>query len=142
MPYTNSDIQGSASLREVPIAVLWDGILLLPLVGSVDSNRSLKVMDSLCLRVEQTEASVVIIDILGVPTVDSKVAHQLISISRAVSLMGCDCVLTGISPQIAQILVKLNVELGDIVTRSRLKDGLKYAFQKVNLMIETNTKVK
>lgn len=111
-----------------PVTILWENILMLPIVGEIDSKRAQEMMETMLVKVIETESKTIILDITGVPIVDSKVANHLVKITKASKLIGCDCVITGISPEIAQTLVHLGVELGEVVTRATLKDGLKIAF--------------
>jgi len=114
-----------------PVMILWKGILLLPIVGTVDSNRTQDIMENMLAEIQDEGSKVIILDILGVPTVDSAVANHLIKITKATKLMGCDCIITGISPGIAQSLVHLGIDLGDVLTKATLKDGLEYAYRRV-----------
>ncbi len=118
-----------------PISVLWDGILSVPIVGIIDSMRGQQIMDDMLQAVKDTEAKVIILDILGVPAVDSAVASHLIKITKATRLMGCKCIVCGISPAIAQTMVHLGIDLGDVVTVSRLRDGVKVAFDQLDLRV-------
>ncbi|MDQ6989526.1 MAG: STAS domain-containing protein [Mariprofundaceae bacterium] len=116
-----------------PVTTIWDHILLLPVIGTIDSARAQDIMETMLSRIQTSEAQVIILDILGVATVDSAVAQHLIKISKATQIMGCQCVITGISPHIAQSLVHLGIDLGDITTSSTLKNGLAYAFAQCNI---------
>jgi rsbT co-antagonist protein RsbR len=118
-----------------PVVELWDGILALPLIGTLDSARTQIVMESLLQRIVTSGAEIAIIDITGVPTVDTLVAQHLIKTISAARLMGADCILSGIRPQIAQTIVHLGVELGDVTTKSTLADALRVALVKVDLAI-------
>jgi rsbT co-antagonist protein RsbR len=118
-----------------PITILWKNILLLPIVGIVDSKRGQEIMERMLARIQEFEAKVIILDILGVAIVDSAVANHIIKISKATKLMGCDCIITGISPAIAQTLVQLGIELKDTITRHNLKDGLETAFGLLGLEV-------
>jgi rsbT co-antagonist protein RsbR len=121
-----------------PVMNLWDDILLLPLVGLVDSKRVQLIMEAVLQKISDNQAKVIILDIQGVPTVDSAVANHLIKVTKATKLMGCKCVITGISPEISQALVNLGIELTDITTQSTLKDGLKFAFEFLSLYVKEN----
>lgn len=110
-----------------PVVKLWEGILALPLIGTLDSARTQTVMEALLQRIVETGAEVAIIDITGVPTVDTLVAQQLMKTVSAARLMGVKCVISGIRPQIAQTIVHLGVDLGDVVTKASLADGLGHA---------------
>ena len=107
-----------------PVVKLWDGILALPLIGTLDSARTQVVMESLLQKIVDTGAEVAIIDITGVPTVDTLVAQHLIKTVTAARLMGADCIISGIRPQIAQTIVHLGVDLADITTKATLADAL------------------
>jgi rsbT co-antagonist protein RsbR len=112
-----------------PVIGIWDEILILPLIGTVDTRRAQQVVESLLESIVQTQASVAIIDITGVPVVDTKVANHLINTMEAAKMLGADTILTGVSPHNAQTLVKLGVELSKIITKSSLQAGLKTAFE-------------
>lgn len=118
-----------------PVTLLWDRVLMLPIVGVVDSQRAQSIMDSMLARISETEARVVILDIEGVETVDTAVANHLIKITQATQLMGCSCVVSGISPNIAQTLVQLGIPLTNVVTRATLRDAVFFALQQLGLDI-------
>jgi len=118
-----------------PVTSIWDGVLLLPIIGTIDSARAQEIMDVMLQKIQTTESKVILLDILGVATVDSAVAQHIIKITKATKLMGCRCVVTGISSQIAQSLVHLGLDLGDVVTSSTLKNGLIYAFDHLKLRV-------
>jgi rsbT co-antagonist protein RsbR len=120
-----------------PVIKLWDGILAVPLIGTLDSERTQTVMESLLEAIVTYEASVAIMDITGVATVDTLVAQHLLKTVTAARLMGADCIISGIRPQIAQTIVHLGVDLGDVATRSTLADALKLALAKRGLGIGT-----
>lgn len=120
-----------------PIHTIWDGILLLPLYGVIDSKRAQDIMESMLEEILRTQSKVIILDILGVATVDSAVANHMIKITQATQLMGSDCIISGISPAIAQTLVGLGIDLGNVVTQATLKDALTRAFQMMALKVET-----
>ena len=119
-----------------PIMILWKNILLLPIVGILDSRHGQKIMERMLERIQEVEAKVIILDILGVAVVDSEVANLILKIGQATKLMGCDCITTGISPSIANTLVHLGIELKDMVTRTNLKDGLETAFGILGLEVK------
>ena len=108
-----------------PVVKLWDGVLALPLIGTLDSARTQVVMESLLQQIVDTGAEIAIIDITGVPTVDTLVAQHLLKTVAAARLMGADCIISGIRPQIAQTIVHLGVDLGDVVTKATLADALR-----------------
>jgi len=118
-----------------PVVALWDGILALPLIGTLDSARTQVVMESLLERIVETSAEIAIIDITGVPTVDTLVAQHLLKTVAAARLMGADCIISGIRPQIAQTIVHLGVELGQVITKATLADAFRIALQKSNLTV-------
>ena len=111
-----------------PVIQVWDEILVLPLIGTIDTARAAQIMESLLEAVVKNRASVVIVDITGVPVVDTKVANHLIKTVQATRLLGAEAVVTGVSPHNAQTLVRLGVDLTAITTRSSLQAGLRYAF--------------
>lgn len=118
-----------------PVIKLWDGIVAVPLIGTLDSERTQVVMESLLEAIVEYEAVVAIIDITGVPTVDTLVAQHLLKAVAAARLMGAECIISGIRPQIAQTIVHLGVDLGDVITKSTLADALKVALAKCSLMV-------
>ena len=113
-----------------PVVKLWDGILALPMIGTLDSARTQVVMESLLERIVDTEAEVAIIDITGVPTVDTLVAQHLIKTVTAARLMGADCIISGIRPQIAATIVHLGVDLSEVATKSTLADAFRLALSR------------
>jgi len=113
-----------------PVVSLWEGVLALPLIGTLDSERTQVVMESLLERIVETGASLAIIDITGVPTVDTLVAQHLLKTISAARLMGADCIISGIRPQIAQTIVHLGVDLGNVVTKATLADAFQLALAK------------
>ena len=112
-----------------PVVKLWDGILALPMIGTLDSARTQVVMESLLQRIVETEAEVAIIDITGVPTVDTLTAQHLLKTVTAARLMGADCIISGIRPQIAQTIVHLGVDLANVTTKATLADALRRALE-------------
>jgi len=113
----------------VPVVRVWTDILLIPLVGMLDSSRTQQMMESMLSSLEDTQSKVAIIDISGIPIVDSLVARHLITAATAAKLMGAECLITGIRAKISQTLVQLGVDLSGIVTRTTLADGLKLALK-------------
>ncbi|MDA8455193.1 STAS domain-containing protein [Acidovorax sp. GBBC 3334] len=113
-----------------PVIKLWDGVLAVPMIGTLDSNRTQVVMETLLQRIVDTESEIAIIDITGVPTVDTLVAQHLLKTVAAIRLMGADCIVSGIRPQIAQTIVHLGIDLQGIHTRATLADALALALQK------------
>ena len=124
-------------LRELstPIIPLYTGVLVLPLVGDIDARRATQVIEALLEAISRQQADVVIIDITGVPVVDTQVANYLLQAARATQLLGSQVVLVGISPDIAQTIVQLGVDLSNIVTRANLQSGVEYAFAQRGLAI-------
>jgi rsbT co-antagonist protein RsbR len=118
-----------------PVVKLWNGILALPLIGTLDSQRTQMVMETLLQRVVETNSEVVIIDITGVPTVDTLVAQHLLKTVSAAKFMGVDCIISGIRPQIAQTIVHLGVSLGDVITKANLADAFKIALAKRGMAV-------
>ena len=118
-----------------PVVQLWQGVVALPLIGTLDSARTQVVMESLLQEIVDTGASIAIIDITGVPTVDTLVAQHLLKTVAAARLMGAECLISGIRPQIAQTIVHLGVELNEIVTKASLADALAIALHKLGLHV-------
>ena len=114
-----------------PLLPIHDRILVMPLIGHIDSARSAQIMEELLTGVQKYQADFVIIDITGVPVVDTAIANRLIQAAQAVSLLGAQCVLVGISPEVAQILVQLGVDLRQLATRSNLQAGIAYAMTRL-----------
>ncbi|MGE5431988.1 MAG: STAS domain-containing protein [Syntrophomonadaceae bacterium] len=126
-----------------PVVQLWNGILALPLIGTLDSERTQVVMESLLSKIVETGSYVAIIDITGVPTVDTLVAQHLLKTVAAAKLMGAECIISGIRPQIAQTIVHLGVDLEDVTTKATMAEALKTALVKNGLHIvkaQTNSK--
>jgi rsbT co-antagonist protein RsbR len=119
-----------------PVVTLWEGILALPLIGTLDSARTQVVMENLLQRVVETGSTLAIIDITGVPTVDTVTAQHLLKTVAAARLMGADCIISGIRPQIAQTIVHLGVELGDVVTKATLADAFAIALRRRGLAVQ------
>jgi rsbT co-antagonist protein RsbR len=113
-----------------PVVQLWDGILALPLIGTLDSARTQVVMENLLQKIVETGAAISIIDITGVPTVDTLVAQHLLKTVAAARLMGADCIISGIRPQIAQTIVHLGVNLSNVTTKATLAAAFVIALQR------------
>jgi rsbT co-antagonist protein RsbR len=118
-----------------PVVTLWKGILALPMIGTLDSARTQIVMESLLQKIVETGSQMAIIDITGVPTVDTQVAQHLIKTVTALRLMGAECIISGIRPQIAQTIVHLGVDLQGITTKANLADALAIALQRTGRTI-------
>jgi rsbT co-antagonist protein RsbR len=118
-----------------PVIRVWDGILALPIIGTLDSARTQIVMESLLQEIVESSSSIAILDISGVPAVDSLVAQHLIKTVAATRLMGAECIISGVRPEIAQTVVHLGIDLTDVVTKSTLASALKTAFQMMQLQV-------
>lgn len=118
-----------------PVVKLWDGILALPMIGTLDSARTQIVMESLLQRIVETGSMVAIIDITGVPTVDTLTAQHLLKTVTAARLMGADCIISGIRPAIAQTIVHLGVDLGDVITKATLADAFAIALERTGRVV-------
>ena len=116
-----------------PVVQLWDGVLGLPLIGTLDSARTQVVMENLLQEIVREGAAIAIIDITGVPTVDTLVAQHLLKTVAAARLMGADCIISGIRPQIAQTIVHLGLDLTTVATKATLADAFALALQRVGL---------
>ncbi len=119
-----------------PVVKLWDGVLAVPMIGTLDSNRTQVVMETLLQRIVETEAELAIIDITGVPTVDTLVAQHLLKTVTAIRLMGADCIISGIRPQIAQTIVHLGIDLEGIGTKATLADALRVALHRTGWQVD------
>jgi rsbT co-antagonist protein RsbR len=115
-----------------PVVKLWEGVVAVPLVGTLDSARAQVVMERLLQTLVDTSSPYAIIDITGVPAVDTQVAQHILKTVVAARLMGADCIISGIRPQIAQTIVALGIEFGDIATKASLADALRYVLSKAN----------
>ena len=122
-----------------PVVSLWDGIVALPVIGTLDSARTQVVMETLLQRIVEEEAAIAIIDITGVPTVDTLVAQHLLKAVAAARLMGADCIISGIRPQIAQTIVHLGVTLGEVTTKATLADAFALALSRTGQKIVRTT---
>jgi rsbT co-antagonist protein RsbR len=116
-----------------PVIRVWDGVLALPIIGTLDSSRTQVVMESLLQEIVESGSSIAILDISGVPAVDSLVAQHLIKTVSATRLMGAECIISGIRPEIAQTVVHLGIDLSGIITKSTLASALKTAFNMLKL---------
>jgi rsbT co-antagonist protein RsbR len=125
-----------------PVIQVWEGILALPIIGTLDSARTQVVMENLLQEIVETGSTIAILDISGVPAVDSLVAQHLIKTVAATRLMGAECIISGIRPEIAQTVVHLGIDLSNIVTKASLASALKYAFGMLRLEVKKNHKEK
>lgn len=119
-----------------PVIRVWDGILALPIIGTLDSARTQVVMENLLQEIVETGSSIAILDISGVPAVDSLVAQHLIKTVSATRLMGAECIISGIRPEIAQTVVHLGIDLSNIITKSTLASALAYSFKAMRLEVK------
>ena len=118
-----------------PVVKLWNGVVALPLIGTLDSARTQVVMESLLEKIVETDSAIAIIDITGVPTVDTMVAQHLLKTVTAARLMGADCIISGIRPQIAQTIVHLGLDLSEVTTKSSLADAVIVALERTGHQI-------
>lgn len=118
-----------------PVVKLWDGVLAVPMIGTLDSGRTQLVMESLLQRIVETGSDLAIIDITGVPTVDTLVAQHLLKTVAAIRLMGADCIISGVRPQIAQTIVHLGIDLHGITTKATLADALALALKRTGHVV-------
>jgi rsbT co-antagonist protein RsbR len=118
-----------------PVVKLWDGILALPMIGTLDSARTQVVMESLLQRIVETGSETAIIDITGVPTVDTLTAQHLLKTVTAIRMMGADCIISGIRPQIAQTIVHLGIDLQGVTTKATLADALALALKRSGFVV-------
>ena len=122
-------------MATVPVVQVWDGIILVPLIGMLDSERTQQLMERVLQRLTETASPVALIDITGVPAIDTQTAQHLIETIKAVRFVGADVVLTGVRPVIAQTLVHLGIDLSNVLTRASLTAGLKVAFGMLDLRV-------
>lgn len=129
------------ALRETatPISEIWDGVLTLPIIGALDSSRTMLVMEALLNRIAKDHTRAVVMDLTGVKNIDSQVSHHLIQMVRAIQLMGSEAIITGIRPEIARALISLNIDMRDVTTRAILSDGLKEAFRRMGVHVSQKT---
>ena len=118
-----------------PVTPIWEGILLLPLLGIIDSGRTQDVMNKTLTKIAETRAKVFVLDISGVGTVDTAVANQLIKITQATQLMGCESIISGISPAVARTIVELGVKVGEVKTTATLRDAFEMALKSTGVDI-------
>jgi rsbT co-antagonist protein RsbR len=134
-------LRQTSEIEEIstPVIKVWDGILALPIIGTLDSSRTQTVMENLLQRIVETGCSIVILDISGVPAVDSLVAQHLMKTVTACRLMGVECIISGIRPEIAQTIVHLGIDLSKITTKATLASALKTAFNLAQLTVTKTT---
>ena len=139
---TNEKIAAqSQALMEMstPVTAIWENILLLPVVGIIDSRRAQDIMNAMLAKVSETRSRVFILDISGCGVVDTAVANHLIKMTKATRLMGCACTISGVSPAIAQTIVELGIDVAEISTTSTLRDALEDAFRKTGVDLRRRT---
>ena len=125
-----------------PVIKVWDGILALPIIGTLDSARTQTVMENLLLKIVESGCEIAILDISGVPTVDSLVAQHLMKTVSATRLMGAECIISGVRPEIAQTIVHLGIDLSGIITKATLASALKTAFKMQSIKVEGRPEAK
>ena len=119
-----------------PVSKVWENILILPVIGTLDSQRTQIMMENLLQKIVSTGCTTAILDITGVPTVDTQVANHLLKTVTAARLLGAECIVSGISPAIAQTIVHLGINLSNILTKATLQDAMIYALRKNQQLIE------
>lgn len=128
-----SDQHRSLMEMSTPVTAIWKDILMLPVVGIIDSRRAQDIMHAMLTKIAQTQSRVFILDISGVGVVDTAVANHLIKITKATRLMGCQCTVSGVSPAIAETIVELGIDVGDMRTTATLRDALQQAFREIGV---------
>ena len=118
-----------------PVVQLWEGIIAAPLIGTLDSQRTEQFMERLLQRIVETNSPVALVDITGVPTIDTQTAQHLIETVTAVRMLGAQVVLTGVRPALAQTLVHLGIDLSHVITRSSMSAGVRVALDILNLQV-------
>ncbi|WCP69809.1 protoglobin domain-containing protein [Vibrio tubiashii] len=119
-----------------PVTMVWQDILMLPIVGIIDSKRAQDIMSAVLNKISEHRAKIFIMDISGVAVVDTAVANHFIKITKATKLMGCDCLVSGVSPSIAQTMVQLGINVGEVQTNATLRDALENAFEMMGLNVQ------
>jgi rsbT co-antagonist protein RsbR len=136
MTLEKSEAQTRAMMEmSTPVTAIWDDVLMLPIVGILDSKRAQELMYSILSKISVTRSKILILDISGVAVVDTAVANHIIKITKATKLMGCECTLSGISPAIAQTIIELGIDVGSMSTTSTLRDALEIAFNSIGVNI-------
>ena len=130
-------LESSKALMEMstPVTPIWEGILLLPLLGIIDSARTQDIMNKTLSKISETRSKYFVLDISGVAAVDTAVANQLIKITKAIQLMGCDAIISGISPGIARTIVELGVNVGEVKTTATLRDAFEIALKSLSVQV-------
>jgi rsbT co-antagonist protein RsbR len=124
-----------------PVIRVWEGIVALPIIGTLDSARTQVVMENLLQEIVNTGSSIAILDISGVPAVDSLVAQHLMKTVSATRLMGAECIISGVRAEIAQTIVHLGIDLSNIITKATLASALKHAFKLINVEVINRKKI-
>jgi len=139
MTREKSEAQTRAMMEmSTPVTSIWDDVLMLPIVGILDSKRAQELMYSILSKISETRSKILILDISGVAVVDTAVANHIIKITKATKLMGCDCTVSGISPAIAQTIIELGIDVGSMSTTSTLRDALEMAFNSLGVDFARN----
>ncbi len=133
---TLEKLKASHEELSTPVVQIWDRVLALPLIGVVDSLRAQKIMETLLARIIETQAEIVILDITGVSSIDTQVANHLIKSIQAAKLLGAECVISGIRPEIAQTMIHLGLDMESFPTRRNLQDGLTYALKRLGYEVK------
>lgn len=136
--YVIAEQHDSLMQMSTPVTEVWNDILMLPIVGIIDSKRAQDIMTAVLHKIADTHSRSLILDISGVAVVDTAVANHLIKITKATRLMGCTCTISGVSPAIAQTIVELGINVGDIRTTATLKDALRDAFGDMKVALQSN----
>ncbi|EJF07213.1 anti-anti-sigma regulatory factor (antagonist of anti-sigma factor) [Thiovulum sp. ES] len=130
------ELQGQLLNAGIPVLDVADDIAMVPLIGLIDSAKSQKLMEDMLYNIKTNETKIIILDILGISVVDSAVASHLIKITKATKLMGCETIISGISPSIAQTMVNLGIEIENLITTATLKNALSLAYQKTGYVMK------
>jgi rsbT co-antagonist protein RsbR len=133
---TLSEQASSLLAMSTPVTEIWEGVLFLPIFGLIDSHRARETMKNTLAKISESQAQIFILDISGVGVVDTAVANNLIRITKATKLMGCESIISGVSPAIAQTMVDLGIDVGRIRTTATMRDALAVSFQRVGLQID------
>jgi len=132
---TIEKLKASQEELSTPVVKVWEGIIMLPVIGVVDSYRAQRMMETLLERIVETDAHVVILDITGVATMDSEVINYILKTVKAAELMGAECVITGIKPEIAQAIVRLGFDASSLVVKRDVEDALRYSLGRIGIEI-------
>ena len=135
-------LQQQEDLMELssPVSKVWDNLLILPVIGTLDSQRTQIMMENLLQKIVSTGCTTAIIDITGVPTVDTQVANHLLKTVTAARLLGAECIVSGISPAIAQTIVHLGINLSNILTKATMQSAMIYAMKKNEQLVDGKLK--